>query len=68
MPILQVGKQVVLEELGQPVNFIEQEDEALVRVGVNELLQLALILNRRVKFFKGQLEGLRHHVGQGRLP
>lgn len=68
MPILQVGKQVVLEELGQPVNFIEQEDEALVRVGVNELLQLALILNRRVKFFKGQLKGLRHHVGQGRLP
>lgn len=68
MPILQVGKQVVLEELGQPVNFIEQEDEALVRVGVNELLQLALILNRCVKFFKGQLKGLRHHVGQGRLP
>ena len=68
MPILQVGKQVVLEGLGQPVNFIEQEDEALVRVGVNELLQLALILNQRVKFFKGQLEDLRHHVGQGRLP
>lgn len=60
--------QVVLDWLGQTVNFVEQEDERLRGVAADQFGQLVLILDTGVKLFKGVVELVGNHVGESRLP